>query len=338
MKTLSIDPEILAFAAAVREALNDLAADEVEDLTDGLEADLSEQAADGGGAPVDPTAYAAELRAAAGLAPRAESRRGPGAELDLMRAQLHRAWDGAARVIQSKPFLRAIVDLLGAMRPVWWAARGLLLFGLVTSGWLMSSFSRIPWGIWIVAAAFVVVSVQWGRGRWLPTRGRRAIPIIASILAVLVIMPLWQAVLTYTTRQFEQVYSGEGFEPTGLQLEGQLVDNIFAYGADGELLTDVQLFDQNGAPLNIESPSRGESFHESYSENEYIYLTPRDSAPGVAGWNVFPLQMFDPEFFDEYDAPSVNNPTLEATPPFLRTRPLVGSTPPTNAPVTPDDK
>ena len=334
MKTLSIDPAILAFAAAVRAALDDLTPEEVEDLTDGLEADLSEQAADGGDPPLDAVAYAAELRSAAGLGPRAASRRAPRSELALMRAQLRGAWDDAARVIQSKPLLRATLELLRAMRPVWWAARGLLLFGLATSGWLMSSFERIPWGIWIVAAAFVVVSVQWGRGRWLPGRGKRAIPIVASIVAVLVVVPVWVAVITYTSRQFQEVYSGVGFEPTGLQLEGQNVDNIFAYGADGELLTDVQLFDQNGRPLNIENPSHGETFHEGYSDDgEYLLLTPRDSAPGAAGWNVYPLQKFDPSFFTPDGLPTINNPTVESTAPFQRVQPLIGATlPPTPAP------
>jgi len=41
------DPAIEEFATAVRAALGDLPADEVDDLTDGLEADLTERAADG---------------------------------------------------------------------------------------------------------------------------------------------------------------------------------------------------------------------------------------------------------------------------------------------------
>jgi len=328
MKTLSIDPAILAFASAVREALDDLPADDIDDLTDGLEADLSEQAADGGPALADPVAYAAELRSAAGLAPRGAAERAPLIDLALMRANLRHAPEDLARAIRSRPGLSAIADLLISMRPVWWAVRGLVLVGALTIEWLANSAQRVPLWLWIAAAVGVVVSVQWGRGRWLPPRGRRAIPLIASVIAVLAIVPLYFGATTYVSRLFAEVYSGEGFEYTGLQLEGQSVDNIFAYGPDGELLTDVQLFDQNGRPLNVIDPSLGETFYESSTDNGYVLLSPRDSAPGAAGWNVFPLQQFDPNYYDADGVPTVNNPTIETTPPFVRAKPLVGSTVP----------
>lgn len=61
--------QVIAFAAAVREALNDLPAEDVDELVDGLEADLTERAADGDADFEfgDPDLYAAELRSAAGL-------------------------------------------------------------------------------------------------------------------------------------------------------------------------------------------------------------------------------------------------------------------------------
>ena len=68
--------DVRAYVRAVRAWLGDLPADEVEDLTAGMEADLAERAAESGG-PLggllgQPEAYAAELRSAAGLPPRVE--------------------------------------------------------------------------------------------------------------------------------------------------------------------------------------------------------------------------------------------------------------------------
>src|SRR5688500_15363497 len=84
MSTIDITPleaDIAAFAASVRRHLDDLPSDEVDELVDGLPADMADQAADSGldFTLPDAAAYAEELRAAAGLPPRAEPdrRRGP---------------------------------------------------------------------------------------------------------------------------------------------------------------------------------------------------------------------------------------------------------------------
>ena len=64
-------PEMVrAFVARVRERLSDLPAEELQDLTEGLEADLTDLVAErGGGTLGDPDEYAQELRSAAGLEP-----------------------------------------------------------------------------------------------------------------------------------------------------------------------------------------------------------------------------------------------------------------------------
>ena len=62
MPTTTLRDDVAAFAAAVRAHLDDLPADEVDDLTDGLESDLLEQAEDDHGAlaKTDAEQYAAE--------------------------------------------------------------------------------------------------------------------------------------------------------------------------------------------------------------------------------------------------------------------------------------
>jgi len=333
------DPAIEEFATAVRAALGDLPADEVDDLTDGLEADLTERKADGGPALGDPVSYAEELRSAAGLPPRGPAQRPSLVDTELIRHNLRQLRDDTARVIRSNPFLSGTADLLTSMRPAWWALRGLLLFGLFSISWLNSSGERIPEAIWVVAAAWVAVSVQWGRGRWLPRTGRRAIPIVATIVALLAIGPVAVAIDVYNTRQDYQRYGEEYNGPLGLQLEGQTVSNVFAYGADGELLTDVQLFDQNGEPLNVMDPQYGETFFEGNQGDDLVLLVPRDSAPGAGGWNVFPLMQREADCYDE--TLSCARRSSDTTPPFERVQPLIGATvpmSPTNAPSAEDDK
>ena len=74
MTTSTVTPEIVEFAQGVRAALADLPAEEVDDLTEGLEADLAEAYAEDLQRELpDPAAYATELRAAAGLPLRAKA-------------------------------------------------------------------------------------------------------------------------------------------------------------------------------------------------------------------------------------------------------------------------
>ena len=65
--TVQTSPAVAAFVAQVRARLGDLTEEEREELLGGLEADLAERLAEGEAALGDPAAYAAELRAAAGL-------------------------------------------------------------------------------------------------------------------------------------------------------------------------------------------------------------------------------------------------------------------------------
>ncbi len=165
MTTSTVTPEIVEFAQGVRAALADLPAEEVDDLTEGLEADLAEAYAEDLQRELpDPAAYATELRAAAGLPQRVKGPRsgvfaGLSAGWKDTRADLKVA-------IRRNPVLASAADFLVSLRPVWWITRAWL------AAWLVAAFfgNERGYGMagtwWLVFAAFVVVSVQWGRGRW----------------------------------------------------------------------------------------------------------------------------------------------------------------------------
>ena len=129
--TLTSAERIHAFAGAVRAQLADLPSDEVDDLVEGLVGDLTDQAADHGGEIElgDPVVYAQELRDAAGL-----PERGPGTSV---KAPWHvRMAASAGRFagrVRSTVFGAWMLDLLVALRPVWWVLRGLVLAGLSSS-------------------------------------------------------------------------------------------------------------------------------------------------------------------------------------------------------------
>ncbi len=103
------------FARSVRAQLSDLPALDVEELTEGLEADLAERLAEGGEELGDPVAYAAELRASAGLAPKAPL---PPA-VPLRRSLAIKAREVLAG-LRAHPSTASLIDFLIALRPVWW--------------------------------------------------------------------------------------------------------------------------------------------------------------------------------------------------------------------------
>ena len=120
--------DVRAYVRAVRAWLGDLPADEVEDLTAGMEADLAERAAESGG-PLggllgEPEAYAAELRSAAGLPPRVDVVAAPDAV--PREPWTDRLARDAHELVARHPWLREL-------RPTWWLARG------AVAGWVVAA-------------------------------------------------------------------------------------------------------------------------------------------------------------------------------------------------------
>jgi hypothetical protein len=134
----TLDAEVAVYYAQVAEALRDLPAAQRADLLEDLMPHLREVAAEG--AELDlrlgaPTAYADELRAAAGLPPAAA----PTSEVaQHLRREVRELANHAGRAVAGLLGFGSVERLLGAIRPAWWLARGYVAGMIVTGavfGW-----------------------------------------------------------------------------------------------------------------------------------------------------------------------------------------------------------
>lgn len=282
--TTSNETRAIDFAAAVRGHLADLSTEEVEDLTDGLEADLADRLADGGEFG-DAERYAEELRQAAGLPPRAEAEAEAKRHRPTVREAAAVLRDGFVRFWDATPGRRAVRDFAASLRPVWWVLRGLVGAWVLMVWVLHSGFGLL--GI-AVAAALVLVSIQWGRGKWARGRWQVWLRRIANGLAVVLVIPVlahaWNAV---STPQY--IDYGPDYLP-GLTSNGGQITNIFAYDCMGNPLDGVRLYDQDGAPITTRSSDGWPITVWSDAEQATIFYQRNGLAEGNGEWNAFPLR------------------------------------------------
>lgn len=301
--------DVGAYVAAVRAHLDDLDPGEVEELTEGLESDLADLAAEADDPLVQrlgpPQAYADELRASAGLRPR-----GPRGSRPSVIDQLRR-----------HPRWPAVAGFFVVLRPVWWVARALVAFVtylIVLGGGL---------GLITLAllAVMVVVSVELGRGRWRRQTWLVPLVLIGNVVAALALPFAVGTVLSSLGSR------ASGYEPSatatvqpGLSSNGEPVRNVFAYDRDGRPLTDVQLFDDQGRPLAVDP---------AYASHDEQQAAPQLDAFGRPVWNAFPIRQQRVTFGDDQlgTAPTTA-PPLPARPPAASVPPLAETATPTPTP------
>lgn len=308
MNTSTLPTEIVAFAAAVRASLSDLPADEVEELTDGLEADLAEAYAEDLARELpDPAAYADELRGAAGL-PTPEAVTKTGRVRPIVDAFAATGRD-LQRSLRANAFTAAAWDFVVTLRPAWWIVRGwaayqavdLLMLGAWKTNVLPPDLPR-----WILLVVMVVGSVFVGLRRW-PAWVRHAI-VVGNAVAVWVLVAAFANVATaadvmgaYDEGE-QNSYSGQvmqGPDGTGVYLNGSEVTNIFAYDAKGRRLDGVQLFDQDGKPVATSVPGGNGCLEKSLEDDTCATpgaWLPTQLETGATAWNVYPMQMAESSF------------------------------------------
>jgi hypothetical protein len=311
------DDDVARFAAAVRSHLDDLPPDEVEELVDGLEADLIEQREDSGEPLGDAREYADELRSAAGLPPR-DSRRPDDEWFGGYRRLRKRvsAWIDEER---SNPVVAPVLAFLVALRPAWWVLRGWLIFATVFAFGALSPLPTEASG-WLLLGGVVVMSVQWGRGRWMPWAWLRVAKVVVSVIAVLA-LPATLGEVSHRLGGVNTMYEEVEYIPEELSANGTQVTNVFAYDCAGNPLSGVQLFDQDGEPLTVGTGGVDDWMIAYDADGLETALVPNpDTNPG-SGWNVFPL--FHARFGDGDVVPDPATFELPS-PPFDAVQPLAG--------------
>jgi hypothetical protein len=302
---------VAEFAGAVRRQLSDLGPDTLDELTDGLEADLAEKLADGDSLG-DPAVYAAELRAAAGF----DAKRSRSAHVAR---GLRARFDGFVprlRTVLAHPFVVPVVGFLLAIRPLWWAARAWALF------YVLAGFKEIPsnpWD-WPVLIGLFILSVQWGRGKWMPWRWSRGAVAAISVIAVLALPTLNDRLIGRLT--FADTMNPDDYVSDGLLLNKQQVINIFAYGPDGKPLDGVRLYDQNGHPLEVVDDDWGSGTLYDPELDDKV-LVPSDQVAGSTGWNVYPLQSVPGDEVGETGEVDPWTERSDVTPPFASVQELL---------------
>jgi hypothetical protein len=342
MTTSTVAPEIVAFAKGVRAALSDLPPEEVDDLTEGLEADLAESLAEDLRRTLpDPVAYAAELRTAAGVPPRKTERRGLAAELGRAR---DRARERLVAERDRNPAVASALDFVVTLRPAWWLVRAWVatwllawIFGVQDGWWFGGVF-------WIVLPVLALVSVQWGRGRW-DFPSRRQLVLAGNVLAAVALLPVLAASSSSAHRHdFDQGYelgladAADAGESSGLSLGGDPVTNMFAYDAAGNPLTGVQLFDQDGRPIDPFGLRQGDG-KPCVDDGCSSLFVPSALVTGKDVYNVFPLDAIA----SAADADGQSAPAPGATPtpepaPFAQVPAVQPSAAPTPQPVAPPNE
>jgi len=298
-----VPPEVTAFVGHVRVALDDLPDEDVEDLTGGLEADLTETWSDGASLLGDPTAYAEELRIAAGLPGRAAP-----VEKPLVVARAFMRWRGRMDRVSTWAVEHRAPEIYQELRPAWWLLRGWLAYQILTEIFGGGFGEMVPGdpSKLVLFLACLAGSVWFGR-RFRAAEGRsRALIVIGTWIAVVVLFPVMGHV---SGVQYQYVSNGAASPSSpddfgdGIWANHQWVKNVFAYDGVGHLITGVRLYDQDGRALQIAdfkgAPDQSDpslapgcarvSLWDSGSADLSPTACPASDAFGAKYWNVYPL-------------------------------------------------
>lgn len=313
------DPRVDDYLRRVRAALADLPAETREELLEEEPAHLAEVLDEG---PLGleerlgtPEAYAADLRAAAGLSPATGAGRGPAMAADLLRRG--RVLAGRAdRAGGTLLGYARLADLWRLLRPGWWVLRGYLVGLLLLDSVKGDSMARLlPVDMgdgvfaWLfIVGACVVASVRIGQiTPGFATWGRWAVGASAALIAFL-------ALANLAPRAYQYDYYPTTYDPYAG------VTDIYPYDRNGNPLDGVVLYDQNGNQIQIGNDYRCPIVASSNNGGVVTYVYPL--CPGARLWS--PVPTADPS-----PAPS-GEPVDPSAPPSGE-----ASAPPSAAPTAP---
>ncbi len=237
-----VEAQVTGYVTGVREALADLAPEDLDDLTAGMAADLAEMARERGGALTDhlgsPASYAAELRAAAGL----PARTGGRSTWRRLPERFGRRW---RRLRADQPVVDAVATVLVSLRPAWWLLRGLAVAYLLADVFGPNSLARLtsPAGTvlaFVCMAASVWVGLRWRspRRRWWSTVLNGAL----ALAALVCVVSIWSMV--------GLIDAGRGQGPVTTFAPNEIMtSNFYVYDAAGRRVDSARIFTADGQAL-----------------------------------------------------------------------------------------
>lgn len=304
MTALAPPTAVAAYASAVRAELEGLDGEAIDELTGGLEADLTEafaeQRPDGSDTTLadvaavfgPPSVYAEELRSAAGIDR-------PTRRTTTLTERLHGIEARWRRAAEEDPSVRAVMSLALLLRPLWWVVRAWVVF-MVLIGFPAAAFGT-DWYQRLVLLALVAVSVAWGQQRFGQRHWARRAGLVVGGLATIMFFPAfanatgppydWSAHHDGYTAGFNDgaasrpAASGPGLDES----------NLFVYGPDGEPIESAQILDANGTPVVLANPSTGRSWDEWGPEHWDGERVPEVALRHDQPSNVYPWAYLEPE-------------------------------------------
>jgi hypothetical protein len=263
---LTAQDEIAVYVEGVREALAGLPAAARDELLEDLPEHLAEVLAEGGGSLYErlgpPAAYAAELSATAGFtaATPPEGERSRIAETAARhRARINRTLRRADEQVGPVLGYARASEFLTLLRPAWWILRGYLAAMAIA---FMVHDHSTPLGLLPRAgdddlAAILLLSLGILGSIWLGRRGqpatrwpRRLQRLGTGFLVIFAVIGFFEV---DSAAQRDYYYTVDYREPRIDPLSG--VRDVFVYDAEGKLLVGVQLYDQDGQPIQLGEPT-----------------------------------------------------------------------------------
>jgi hypothetical protein len=279
MTTDTVPQDVKAYLSAVRARLDDLPAEERDDLLADVEPSILDSAEESD-APValrlgPPESFADELRAAAGLPPRADTAD------DAPGRGLRERLAAADAFFATSPATRWLRELA----PLWWVLRGVVAVGLLE---ILNGQTVVGgddgYALVVVAAAALAVILSVAVGLRRPRRNV-ALVLVNVVLALAAAPVMWNLISGGHAAAFDDdvvTAAPTGAAPPGFVYDGEPVRNIYAFDRDGRLLQDVRLFMQDGRPMEIRAGRADPNRRQVRTR------------AGKLAFNAFPIRYFEP--------------------------------------------
>lgn len=274
------------FISEIEEFLQDLGPELREGILREVRENLEARAEDEKGELSLPNSleYANDLRQAAGLEPVAPQKR---VFKDFVA--------GIRERLDYSPVANAVRNFLRPFKPLFWVAIGISSYSLLEhyiigdDGYLGIPSTLEQWLLWV---AVILFAVWVGAANFGPLL--RRIRAVALAVAFVPMAIMFYGLSENTIQLSDELVNGNpASRTTGLIYNGLPVTNIFPYDADGNLLRDVRLVDDQGRPLNSSVEKLVTPVVVELEDGNLVtsgYLRPSKGIDGAEVWNVYPLK------------------------------------------------